>query len=303
MAMQAAHRGRYNLTMVALLSIGIVPTTVTAQPFIPAAAAPAQAVQDQTPYDGFFPEPRLVRKAISWATDVFHDGASAPADGFYPETGNMVTGSGWISGGPGYRRRLLNRQALFETSAAISWRFYKMAQARLEFTELANGHVAVGTQAMWRDLTQVQYFGLGPDSDAERRSQYRLRTGNIVAYTRVRPQRWLTMTGEAGWLRRPSLGETTGSFNRDLPETSAMFPDDPAVALAVQPNFLHGGAAIVADTRDQRAHPTRGGVYRAAWSTFRDQDSGVFRFHRYEAEAAHFVPLAGPRLGLIIPYQ
>lgn len=52
---------------------------------------------------------------------------------------------------------------------------------------------------------------------------------------------------------------------------------------------------MVADTRDHRGHPTSGGVYRAAWSTFRDQDLNTFTFHRYEAEAAQFVPLGDRR--------
>ena len=297
MSMQAAHRGpwRHGLTIGAMLLVATLPAMALAQPSSIDSAAPAPAVQEQSPYDGFFSEPRLIRKGIGWAIDFFRDGASAPADGFYLETSNLVTGSGWIAAGPGYRRRLLHRQALFETSAAVSWRLYKMAQGRLEFPQLGNGHVAIGAQAMWRDLTQVQYFGLGPESDESRRSQYRLRTGNVVGYTRVQPSRWLTIAGEIGWLRRPGLGDTTGSFKRELPETTTAFPDDPAVALAVQPNFLHGGVAVVADTRDRRGHPTRGGVYRAAWSTFRDQASGVFTFHRYEAEAAQFVPIAGPR--------
>jgi outer membrane protein assembly factor BamA len=36
-------------------------------------------------------------------------------------------------------------------------------------------------------------------------------------------------------------------------------------------------------------------VYRAAWTTFRDQDTNSYTFHRYEAEAAHFVPIADRR--------
>jgi outer membrane protein assembly factor BamA len=52
------------------------------------------------------------------------------------------------------------------------------------------------------------------------------------------------------------------------------------------------------DTRDHRSHPSRGGVYRAAWTDYADRDAGTFSFHRSEAEVAHFVPLAGDRVVL-----
>lgn len=297
MSPQTAPRGPCfrALTVAAWLVVGPLAATLLAQPTTSDAVVPPQVAEENTTYTGYFTEPRFMSRSISKASDFLRDGTSAPGDGFFVETSNMVTGAGWITAGPGYRHRYLDRQILFETSAAVSWRFYKMAQARLEFPRLANGRVAAGTQAMWRDLTQVQYFGVGPDRDESLRSQYRLRTGNIVGYARYFPKRWLAISGELGWLRRPALDETTGSFKRDLPETAVVFPNDPAVGLEVQPDFLHGGLAVAADSRDRRGHPTRGGVYRAAWSTFRDQADGRFSFHRYEAEAAQFMPLAGPR--------
>lgn len=298
MSLQAA-RGGPCLRALAIgswLLVGVTPVSLLAQPSKSESPASPQVVQEQSPYAGFVAEPRVLRKGINWAVDVFGDGsARPPKDGFYVDTGNMVTGAGWISGGPGYRQQLFNRRALIETSAAVSWRFYKMAQGRFEFTDLADTHLAIGTQVMWRDMTQVQYFGLGPESLEDLRSQYRIKTTNVVGYARYRPKMWLTVTGDIGWLRRPTVLGTSGWFERDLPEVTTTFPADPAVSLPVQPNFLHGGVGVVADTRDYRGHPTRGGVYRAGWTTFRDQTSGVFTFDRYEAEAAHFVPLADRR--------
>ena len=61
-----------------------------------------------------------------------------PKDGFYAEFGHMITGSGWIAAGPGYRHQLFARRAIADVSGAISWRTYKAVQARLEFPNLAN---------------------------------------------------------------------------------------------------------------------------------------------------------------------
>ena len=71
-------------------------------------------------------------------------------------------GRGVVGIGPGYRRYFDNERWMFDTSAAISWHLYKMGQARVERQQLAGGHLTLGTQAMWQDNTQVNYFGIGP---------------------------------------------------------------------------------------------------------------------------------------------
>jgi hypothetical protein len=298
MSTPAAIRGPClrSFTLGAALVFAALPGRVLAQEAAsdPASSlASAQVVTEQAPYTGFLSEPRLLSKSINLTVDLFGDSSTrAPKSGVFLETSNMITGAGWIAVGPGYRRALFNRHALVETSAAISWRYYKMAQGRFEFTRLANDRLVLGSQVMWRDMTQVQYFGIGADSLEELRSQYRMKTTNVVGYARVRSREWLTIGGDIGYLRRPTMRDTSGWFERDVPTTYTVFPTDPAVTLAVQPNFVHGGLSITADTRDYRGHPTSGGVYRAAWTTFRDQDTNTYTFRRYEAEAAHFVPLA-----------
>ena len=298
MSMQAVIRGPcLRLLTFGVLLAAALPNPALAQQAAVDPAPQSQVTTEQEPRTGFFSEPRLIRKSMNWVADFAGDGSGTPKDGFFVEFSNMLTGAGWISAGPGYRHTLFNRHAIAETSASLSWRMYKMAQGRFEFVDLANNHLSVGTQLMWRDMTQVQYFGLGPESDESFRSQYRMRTTNWVGYAKARPKEWLTIGGDLGWLKRPELGHTAGSFKRDLPESHDAFPADPAVNVdAIQPNFLHGGLSIVADTRDHRSHPTSGGMYRAAWTTYRDQGAGRFTFDRYEAEAAHFVPLADQRI-------
>ncbi|MBA3270166.1 MAG: BamA/TamA family outer membrane protein [Acidobacteria bacterium] len=211
-------------------------------------------------------------------------------NGFYPELSNMVTGAGWISAGPGYRHWLFNDQVLFDTSAAISWRLYKMAQVRLEMPKVAAGRVVVGTQVRWQDLTQVNNFGEGPDSLEADRNEYRLTSTEVVGYSSVKPRSWLSLDGRGGLLDSPELRDSTGPFRRGNPQTREVFPNDPVYQVSEQPSFVYGDLSLAADTRDARGHPTRGGFYRAGWSTFVDQDRDLFNFRRSELEAAHFIP-------------
>jgi hypothetical protein len=184
-----------------------------------------------------------------------------------------------------------------ETSAAVSWRFAKMAQVRLEAPAIAGGPVTVGGQVKWQDLTQLTFFGEGPESDVLARSEYRLQSTAAFGYVAVRLAPGLVAHGRAGWLSRPELGEPAGTFQRGFPPTRQVFASDPVFARAQQPSFLHGELALVFDRRDAPGHPTRGGVYRGSWARYAERDAGDFRFDRFEAEGAHFVPLAG---GLLV---
>jgi hypothetical protein len=244
--------------------------------------------------EGLLPEPRLIERGIVFADRQM--GGGEVKNGFYPELSNMITGAGWIAGGPGYRHWLFTDRLFVDASAALSWRQYKMAQARLELPQLAHGRLAVGTQVRWQDLTQVTYFGGGPESAEGDRSEYRMKSTNVVGYATFRPARRLAIGGGIGWLDRPSLGAPAGSFRRGYPSTQDVFRDDPVFSLGAQPSYVHGTVSATVDTRDHRSHPSTGGLYRASWSAYSDRDAGRFGFQRYETEAAQFVPLAGARV-------
>jgi len=276
--------------------------TATAAPGATAAPAPQASKPSTTTTPsapvGFFKEPDIIANGIDYFNQRFGEGAGRPKNGFYPEFSNMITGAGWVSAGPGYRHYFSDDRIMLDASAALSWHLYKMGQARFELPTLANDHLIVGAQAMWQDATQVNYYGIGPDSLEENQSQYRLQSTDFVGYVTATPNYWLSITGELGWLMRPNVQSAGGSFAPNVPTTVQLFPNDPAVSLSTQPNFAHGEAAIAADTRDHRGYPTSGGLYRAASTFYSDQSSGTFSFREYEAEALQLFPLADKRVVL-----
>jgi len=272
---------------------------VSAATFIAGCASITLAAA-QEPSKPLLPEPRIINKAVELVTGFKSGDTATPKDGFYAHTGQMITGAGWISLGPGYRFHLLDDRALVDLSTALSWRGYKTAQARVELPTLADDHLVVGSQVRWSDLTQVSYFGAGPEALETQRSDFRLQTTDTVFYATVRRNRIVSLTGGVGWLTRPSISSSTGPFDRDLPDTLDLFASEPGAAVARQPRFLHRDLAIAADTRDEPRHPARGGLYRAAWSGFNDRETGAFTFDRYELEAAHFVPLWAGRTVLAL---
>jgi hypothetical protein len=73
----------------------------------PAASAPQPS--------GLLSQPSFITRAINFVDSEVDQRGSR--DGFYPDFGNMITGAGWISAGPGYRRHFWNQHALVDGSA------------------------------------------------------------------------------------------------------------------------------------------------------------------------------------------
>jgi len=312
----ARRRGTAAATLAALLIVVAEGTPAAQDPQLTAAATPAATAASAAPAApaaqpsgtsttkparvGFFSEPAIITNGIDYFNEKFGESTGQPKNGFYPEFSNMITGAGWVSAGPGYRHYYADDQILLDTSAAVSWHFYKMGQGKFELPLLADEHLVVGAQAMYQDDTQVNYYGIGPNSLANDRSQYRLQTVDMVSYATVKPNDWLSIGGELGWLPRVNVEAPGGTFVPNVPTTTQAFPNDPGVGVSTQPNFAHAEAFVSADTRNHRSYPTSGGLYRAGSTSYFDQSGGTFSFREYEAEALQMIPLADKRVVLAL---
>jgi hypothetical protein len=262
--------------------------------FAATGAARAQAPSDNPPEPtlpkGYFKESTMFAKVVDNIGDRLTPGPGMPKDGFYPEFGYMITGSGWISLGPGYHHKFAESRGLFETSAALSWRLYKMAQARVEYHPIGSDRLTIGTQAIWNDFTQIHYWGQGPDSLKSTQVAYRMQDLNTIGWARYNLHP-VVIAGTVGWLRRPSISAPTGPFRVGFPDAEATFDDAQAPGLRDPASFLHADISAAIDTRDVPLHASRGGMYRVGMASYSDRSGGQFSFQRYEAEAVQYVPL------------
>jgi hypothetical protein len=245
---------------------------------------PALAQQASTPeLQGFVAEPDVIERAVLFADRHISNGDIT--NGFYVDSWNMIPGAGWISAGPGYRHWYKKDHVFVDGSAAISWRGYKTAQARFELPRLARSRLTLGSHIRWQNFPQVRFYGEGADALETNRSEYRLRSTNLVGYATVRPVEWAGVTAQIGWLK---------------PDTDGTVPAGVVFAVPDQPTFAHTELSMTADTRDFPGHPTRGGLFRAAVANYSDRDTGIFSFRRYDAEAAQFVPIGVSRVVLAL---
>lgn len=284
--------GRVHFLVAAIVIVHGFATTVDAQGTTPKATDPPEEKA------GLLAEPEALAKAFRFV-DRKLGGSGEEKYGFYPELGNMITGSGWISAGPGYRHRVLEGQGLVDVSAALSWKLYKMAQAHFELPRLAKNHLTLGAQALYQDLVRLDYFGLGSDSLKSRRSGYRLRESDVFGYVTVKATPWLSVIGRFGRIHQGDL-DRKGGRKVAYPDTLDVFTDATAPGLARQPDFLHGDISLVADTRNHRGHPTDGGQYRVTVASYVDREFATYTSRRYEVEGSQFVPVASGRLVLAL---
>ncbi len=260
----------------------VVLTFVLWWPPLPAAAQLRPAAAESTPAiheiasepQGFLSEPVAIKRVAIFADRHFSSGERT--SGFYPDIKNMIPGSGWIGGGPGYRQWYAKDSVFLDASAGMSSNGYKSAQARVELPKVARSRLALGSQIKWQDFTDIAFYGEGPESEESNLTEYRLRSTNVVGYATLRPARWVGIGATLGWLTPSIL--------------------DSAFVAGEQPSFVHGEASITADTRDFPGHPTGGVLLRAAMANYSDRDAGSFSFRRYEAEGAHFLPLSSSRI-------
>ena len=245
-------------------------------------------------------EPAAMATGFRFVEKYIKDETGEKNAGWYPVFGTSITGDGWISLGSGYRLPVLERRAWIDASAAYSWRGYKVADVDFGVPDIGGSRLSLGTLLHWQDLTQVQYFGAGPESARVLRTDYGLQTTEVSGYATYRLLDGLSLEGQVGRVSRPDLSSSSGPFDRGYPDAMLIFRNEPGFDQLEQPGFLHSQLSATADTRDHPGHPMRGGVYRSVAAIYSDREDGRFSFRRYELEGAHFIPLSPVRWTLAL---
>ena len=132
----------------------------------------------------------------------------------------MITGSGWVAIGTGIppllRPTIVRCSTRRRRCRGASTRWGRRV---VERQQLAGGHLTIGTQAMWQDNTQVNYFGIGPDvARPTIAASIGCRPTDVVGYATVTTKEWLSINGEFGWLGRPKLMNPGGTLQAGCPE-------------------------------------------------------------------------------------
>lgn len=199
----------------------------------------------------------------------------------HPVIGGVAPGGGWGAGlgysSPGRGPWEVNAKAVYTLNK------YWVAEA------IAGYH---GRRAFFegfgraRDMTQLDFFGPGPNSGIPDRSNFRLRDPVVGAHGKFRVTPWLALGG-----RIEELWPDVSSGRHDgVLSVEQRFTEAEAPGLAAQPRFgRYQGSAdlhLPAAPGDAFYQGTKGQV---TYAMFDDQELELFNFRRLDVEAQQVV--------------
>lgn len=206
--------------------------------------------------------------------------------GFRPVIGGLVTGSGFAAGVEYFRPDLANGNIVFRSSARGSFRLYELIDAELAFPHLARDRMFASFSTAYRNFPTLHYYGPGPRSSKNGRSNYRLEDATFDGRFGVRATRHLTLGGTAGFLKI-NIGPGT---DERYASTERLYSPAQAPGIDRQADFLRAGPFLQFDYRDFPGAPHKGGNYTVSYIHYDDRTLGAHSHRKLSAEAQQYIP-------------
>jgi len=138
---------------------------------------------------------------------------------------------------------------------------------------------------------EEDFFGIGPDSKPEDRSNYLLETGALSGAVGYRANPWVVFGAGAG-LVHPSL---RSGKDDNVPPTQDVFAPGSVPGLEAAPDYYRYVVSALVDYRDVPGNAHNGGFY--GFQVLRvDEKAGTeFEFTRYTFDARQYISLGSPQ--------
>ena len=212
-----------------------------------------------------------------------------PPRGIHARMGGIGEGAGF-GGGAGYQ--YLGVPFNLRASAGASLKGYFIAEGSLRFPGTqsedlytwANGPY-LEVYARWRDFPQEDFYGIGPDSSEDARSNFALKDTFVRVTPAVR-RGYLTAGVNLGYLD-PSIGSGTDTR---MPSTDEIFGPEEVPGLDAQPAFAVIEPFVEFATLDRAIDDRAGGRYRVSFTRYADGDLDQFTFNRWDVDLRQFIP-------------
>jgi Omp85 superfamily domain len=204
--------------------------------------------------------------------------------GPYPWFGSVYPGSGFAAGA-GYMNKL-GKGAAYNVAAGISINNSKVFDAQFGLPELARGRFKINTMFRYLDVKDVSFYGIGPDSMAQRRRGYDYQPTELGLDAVFRPRRWLIVSGGIS-----RLDFTTDRDIDDIEVDEPPRPRDTAPGIGQDLTYNVSRASAAIDWRPVQGYNVRGGMYRVTWERHNEATEKPFDFRTTEYEAVQLLPL------------
>lgn len=219
---------------------------------------------------------------------------TANTGGWRLKLGGLAAGGGFAIGPEYARDDLQDGKLNVRIAAQASLNGFQKYDAELTLPQLFAGRAFLNAYAVHHNYPQLQYYGSGPNSLKERRTNYRLEDTALDATFGVHPIKQLpklTVAASAGHVWN-NVGRGT---NSQWASTDQVFSPAEAVGVDRQTDFFRYGGFAQFDYRDNPGGPRRGGYYLAQFSRYEDRKLKLHDFNRLDVELQQYLPLFNER--------
>lgn len=211
--------------------------------------------------------------------------------GFHLGYGGLHTGSG-LALGPDWRQERLARGVLdMRASVRVSLKRYERYEFQIGMPRLWNEHAFLDFKVAYRNYPQERFFGLGPKSRLEDRTNFRLEDTTYLGTMGIKWKR-VFRVGVKGGIIATNTGPGTDTR---YASTEKVFTPRNTPGLDSQPDHYQVGTFAQMDWRDEPGNPRSGGNYLVQGNLFGDRNKSLYTFRRYEAEVQQYVPFFNRR--------
>lgn len=208
------------------------------------------------------------------------------ANGFSVSFGNMVPGSGFAIG-PTFTKDLWDGRLIFRADARAAVNQSYGGRLEVSIPRLLNDHAFATFTTQYRNISEMPYYGPGPDSDKTGRSNYRLEETNIEFRPGIRIFKGLS----AGLIGSYLTVNTGAGHSTRYISAEEQFGPAGTPGVDRQTNYWRGGGFVEYDWRDRPVYPTSGGKYSAQYLRYLDRNLGAYSFLRLDLDASQHIPL------------
>lgn len=208
------------------------------------------------------------------------------ANGFAVSFGNMVPGSGFAIG-PTYTKPLWDGKLNLQVDARAAINQSYGGRVEIAVPRLFTERMFATFTTQHRNISEMPYYGSGPDSEKDGRSNYRLEDTNFELRPGIRVYKGLSAGLIGSYL---AVNTGPGHSSRYISSEEQF---GPAVAPGIdqQTNFWRGGGFVEYDWRDRPVYSTSGGKYAAQYVRYLDRKLGSYSFLRLDLDASQYIPL------------
>jgi hypothetical protein len=209
------------------------------------------------------------------------------ASGGFPAGAGATIGLGYDktlhTGDPG---RPLPNSVAIAARGAYSRRGYKRLSAGTTWGDIGGSSLHLTGFGQYYEYPQEDFFGFGPDSSEDARTNYLIDAVDTGASLHWTPRKFDFGTSVSYFNPRSASG-TDGRF----PSVEQEFDPSQLPGFGTETDFLRVEESIAFDWRDNPPLPRAGGRYAATLTQYEDRDLGQFDFKRVDISLQQYVPL------------